>query len=263
VWARCAELGVSPTFHSTGIGFGSRVSPVNYVANHVGNFAAGAEAICRSLFFAGVPRRFPHLRFAFHEGGAAWACNLYADLVSHWAKRNREEIHRYDPARLDRAELRGYIERFGPRAFVDRLDSLDDALRFLSDPDEDPATLDEFANAGVQSRDDIRDVFTRQFFFGCEADDPLVSLAFDARLNPAGARLQPVLGSDIGHWDVPDVARVLDEAEELLDAGLLSDADFRALTFENPIDLWGSTNPRFFEGTVLEEAARRRLGTPA
>ncbi len=41
VWERCAELGVSPTFHSTGIGFGSRTSPTNYVANHIGNFAAG------------------------------------------------------------------------------------------------------------------------------------------------------------------------------------------------------------------------------
>ena len=45
----------------------------NYVANHVGNFAAGSEAIARSLFFGGAPRRFPELRFAFLEGGVAWA----------------------------------------------------------------------------------------------------------------------------------------------------------------------------------------------
>jgi hypothetical protein len=52
---------------------------------------------------------------------------------------------------------------------------------------------------------------------------------------------------------------VLDEAEELLDAGLLSDADLRALTFANPVALWGTTNPRFFEGTVVEEEARSLL----
>src|SRR5438128_6142311 len=29
VWAKCAELGVSPTFHSTGAGWGARTSPTN------------------------------------------------------------------------------------------------------------------------------------------------------------------------------------------------------------------------------------------
>jgi predicted TIM-barrel fold metal-dependent hydrolase len=259
LWRRCAELGVSPTFHSTGIGFGSRVSPGNYVANHIGNFAAGAEAICRSLFFGGVPRRFPELRFAFHEGGAAWACSLYADIVAHWSKRNRAAVRRYDPSRLDRGELRRQFERFGPPAFVERIDALDGALRFLSDPDEDPSTLDEFAAALVDDEADIRDVFARQFFFGCEADDPLIGLAFDTRRNPGAARLQPVLGSDIGHWDVPDIAHVLDEAQELLDAELLSDDDFRALTFGNPVALWGATNRTFFDGTVVEQEARSLL----
>lgn len=83
-WARCAALDVSPTFHSTGMGWGSRVSPTNYVANHLGSFGAAGEAICRSLFLGGVMHRFPTLRFAFLEGGVAWAATLCADLVGHW-----------------------------------------------------------------------------------------------------------------------------------------------------------------------------------
>jgi hypothetical protein len=102
-------------------------------------------------------------------------------------------------------------------------------------------------------------VFTRQFFVGCEADDPLIALAFDPRLRRGGASLRPVLGSDIGHWDVPNVATVLDEAAELLDDDVLTADDFRALTFGNPVALWGETNPKFFDGTVVEQEARAAL----
>ena len=35
-WRRFADLGVTPTFHSTGMGWGSRTSPTSYVANHLG-----------------------------------------------------------------------------------------------------------------------------------------------------------------------------------------------------------------------------------
>jgi predicted TIM-barrel fold metal-dependent hydrolase len=261
LWQRCVELGVSPTFHSTGIGFGSRTSPTNYVHNHIGNFAAGSEAICRSLFFAGVPRRFPGLRFAFHEGGVAWACSLYTEILGHWHKRNRDAIRHYDPDRLDRDALRRHFTDYGARAVVDRLDRLEPSLQFLSDPTEDPATLDEFAASLIDDAAEVRDVFTRQFFIGCEADDPLIALAFDPRLRPGGAPLRPVLGSDIGHWDVPDVATVLDEAAELLDDGVLTEDEFRALTFGNPIALWGETNPKFFDGTVVEQEARAVLSS--
>jgi predicted TIM-barrel fold metal-dependent hydrolase len=81
VWAKCEELGVAPTFHSSAMGWSGRASPSNYVLNHLGNFAAAGEATCRSLFLGGVTRRFPRLRFAFLEGGVAWACQLYSDLV--------------------------------------------------------------------------------------------------------------------------------------------------------------------------------------
>ena len=40
-----------------------------------------------------------------------------------------------------------------------------------------------------------------RFYFGCEADDPINSWAFQA--NAFGARLGAVFGSDIGNFDVP------------------------------------------------------------
>jgi predicted TIM-barrel fold metal-dependent hydrolase len=259
LWRRCAELGVSPTFHSTGIGFGSRNSPTNYVANHVGNFAAGNEAIARSLFFGGAPRRFPELRFAFLEGGVAWGCTLYADILGHFEKRNRDAIAHYDPAALDRAELVRLIERDAPPAFRERLGRLDEALVFLSDPNEDRAALDEFAQSGIARPEDVRDVFTRQFFFGCEADDPTNAFAFDTRVNPFGARINAMFASDIGHWDVPDFRGVLPDAWELVEHGLVDEDGFRAFAFENVVRLFGGTNPKFFEGTRVAAAAAKAI----
>jgi predicted TIM-barrel fold metal-dependent hydrolase len=87
VWAKCVELGVAPSFHSAGMGWGSRASISNYMFNHIGHFAAAGEAICKALFFGGVTRRFPKLKFAFLECGVGWAANLYCDLIGHWVKR--------------------------------------------------------------------------------------------------------------------------------------------------------------------------------
>jgi len=137
---------------------------------------------------------------------------------------------------------------------------LDEALAFLSDPGENRDALDEFAPRGIARAEDVRDVFTRQYFFGCEADDPTNAFAFDTRANPYGARINAMFASDIGHWDVPDFRRVLPEAWELVEHGLVDEAGFRAFAFENVVRLFGGTNARFFEGTVVAEAARKTLG---
>jgi hypothetical protein len=57
VWAKCVELGVTPTFHSGGMGWGSRATISNYMYNHIGHFASAGEALCKALFFGGVTRR--------------------------------------------------------------------------------------------------------------------------------------------------------------------------------------------------------------
>jgi predicted TIM-barrel fold metal-dependent hydrolase len=254
VWERCQQLGVAPTFHSSSMSWDGRGWLTNYVANHVGTFAAAGEASCRSLFLSGVPRRFPALRFAFLEGGVGWACDLYAGLVGHWEKRNREHLEHYNPARLDRPLLTELFRRWGAPEMVARLGRLDEGLTCLSEPDEDPATLDEFAAAGIRAAEDIRQVFAERFHFGCEADDARAAAAFDTRVNPLGARLRAIFSSDIGHWDVPDMGDVLPDAHRLVESGLLGEDEFRDFVFANAVALWTGPNPRFFAGTVVESA---------
>jgi predicted TIM-barrel fold metal-dependent hydrolase len=261
VWARCAELRVAPTFHASGQGWGTRMSRTSYVYNHIGNFAAAGEAACRSLFLGGVPRRFPSLRFAFLEGGVAWAASLYSDILGHWEKRNARSIAHYDPAHLDRPLLEKLVAEHAPPQIAARVDRLDEALLMLCDPNEDPSSIDEFAACGITRPEEVRDVFTRQFFFGCEGDDPMTAIAFQRGLLPLGARLPAVFASDIGHWDVPDAREVLGEAWELVEHGHLDLADFRALVFGNALRLFGETNPAFFEGTAIADAARSALGS--
>ena len=173
LWKRCEELGVAVTFHASGQGWGTRMSRTNYVYNHIGNFAVAGEAACRSIFFGGVAQRFPKLRFGFLEGGVAWAANLFSDILGHFEKRNKESIGHYDPNVLDRTMLEQLIKEHASPAVANDLERLDDALIMLSDPKEDPSTIDEFASCGVETKEDIQALFERRFFFGCEADDPL------------------------------------------------------------------------------------------
>jgi predicted TIM-barrel fold metal-dependent hydrolase len=245
LWQRFVDLDVTPTFHSTGMGWGSRTSPTSYVANHVGSFAAAGEALCRTLILGGVMHRFPTLRFAFLEGGVTWAASLCADLVGHFEKRHGDAIHRYDPARIDRPQLEALLTRYGVDEVRARADQLENALHMLSEPDEDPATLDEFASSGARSPGDIRATFASQCFFGCEADDPMWALAFAPDYH--GTRLGAMFASDLGHWDVPDAREVLPEAWELVERRHVTTADFRAFTYDNALALWGA---RMFEHTV-------------
>ena len=259
VWKRCIELGVSPTFHSSGMGWGSRTSPSSYVFNHIGNFAAAGEAICRSLFLDGVAHRFPELRCAFLEGGVAWAANLYSDIIGHYEKRNREAVAKYNPEKLDRALLTSLIEEYGDERARKKIGDLEEAIWAFNDPGNSENSLDEFEWSGVSSVADIQRAFAENFYFGCEADDPANATAFDTRRNPGGLRLNAVFSSDIGHWDVPDNREVLSEAYELVEKDLLCPEDFRAFTYTNAVNLYTGTNPDFFRGTVLEDEVSQHL----
>ena len=254
VWRRCVELGVSPTFHSSGMGWGSRASASSYVYNHIGNFAAAGEAICRSLFLDGVTHRFPELHFAFLEGGVAWAATLYSDIVGHYEKRNREAVAKYDPDRIDRNQLRELIEKYGDERVRKHLPNLEEALWPFTDPGGSENTRDEFHGSGIENVEDIRQVFDKNYFFGCEADDPSNATAFDTKRNPGGLCLNAIFSSDIGHWDVPDNREVLAEAFELVEKELFTVDDFRAFTFENAVALYTAGRPDFFAGTSVEDA---------
>jgi predicted TIM-barrel fold metal-dependent hydrolase len=246
VWQQCLDLGVGVSFHSGSIGWGSRMSISNYMYNHLGHLAEGHHALAKSLFMGGVTRRFPDLPFAFLEGGAAWAVALYADLIGHWDKRNIDAIDRLNPAHLDRELLASLLEQYGSKA------GTNPASRPAARRQEDPATLDEWAPCGIETKEGFHDLFVRSFFFGCEADDPLTAGAFNARLNPNGSRLQAMFGSDLSHWDVPDMSEVLEEAHEMVEHGWITDRDFRDFMFTNPVTFFTRTNPSFFTGTAVE-----------
>ncbi|HEY6328054.1 MAG TPA: hypothetical protein VI756_01865, partial [Blastocatellia bacterium] len=98
-----------------------------------------------------------------------------------------------------------------------------------------------------------------KFYFGCEADDPINAWAFNRKTNPLGARLNVLFGSDIGHWDVPDITEVVEEAYELVEDNLMEADDFKSFVFDNPASFYGSLNKDFFKGTVVEKQAARLL----
>lgn len=256
VWAKCVELKVPPTFHSVSIGLGSRISISNYMYNHIGHFAAAGDALCKSLFFGGVTRRFPTLKFAFLECGVGWGCSLYADLIGHWKKRNVQALDHYNPANLNREQLRDLYRRYGDRLVQDHLGEV------LTDlgPQErggDPALLDDWRQCRITRAEDFREAFVPPFYFGCEADDPMNARAFQG--NPFGARLQAIFSSDIGHWDVPDMREVVEEAYELVEGGLITERDFCDFMFVNPVTLWTGMNPDFFKGTAVEKDVEKLL----
>ena len=263
LWARCVELGVVPAFHGIGYGWGSRVSAKNYVYNHLGNFAAAQEAACRSLVMGGVPKRFPELRLSFLEGGVAWAAQLYADLLGHYDKRNRDAVQTFDPARFDVAMADELFGEFAGGPLGGYRDRVEEGAKPLGDASEARYGVDDFAESGITSAEDIAEIFTRQLGFGCEADDPLNALAFNGDLLPRGIRLNAMFASDIGHWDVPDMREVLSEAWELVEHGHLTEADFSDFTCWNVVRMLTDLNPRFFEGTAVADVVRPYIRTGA
>ena len=255
LWARCVELKVAVTAHSASVGYGSRVVTNHYIHNHVGSFAAAGEAFAKALVLGGVTQRFPTLNFAFLEGGVAWASELYAGLVSHCEKRNPTQIGNIDPGNLDTEALADLFAEYGQDLVDGRPDPNDP--NFARWPGgwrwhEDDMIAHELDNLGIKSGEDLRDLFEPHFYFGCEADDPLVALGFDGRMNPFGARLKAMFSSDIGHWDVPDMTRVLEEAYELVERELLDDDDFHDFVFAHAATLHAGMNPDFFKGTIVE-----------
>ncbi len=254
-WSRCLELGVSVTVHSQGNDIGFRRSPTNWVYNHIGHFAAAGEALCKSLFLGGVTRRFPGLRVGILEGGVGWACSLYSDLVAHWEKRNVRAIRQFlDPHLLDEARFRELAEAYGPVGPATRERILGALLTTPGMQTKRPhdEELDEFAALGIESAEMVAELFVPNFFFGCEADDPMTGLAFRPELWPYGARLHALYGSDIAHFDVPVMAEVLAEAHESVERGLMSPGSFRDFVWTNPIRFYTDTNPAFFAGTVVD-----------
>ncbi len=50
------------------------------------------------------------------------------------------------------------------------------------------------------------------------------------------------------------MAHPVAEAWELVEHGTITEADFRDFTFINPVRMHAGMNPKFFEGTICEQA---------
>ena len=248
VWAKAQELGVSIAFHSGFIGMTPYRSISSYVFNHLSMLAEGQQSLAKSLFLGGVTRRFPAMNFVFLEGGVAWAAALYSDIVGHWEKRNLGALRRnLDPALIDRSVMQEMLGRYAP-------DSRRLPPELTRRPVEPEDMLDEWAACRIETAEDIKELFADRFYFGCEADDPLTSMAFNTKILPFGSELKVMMGSDIAHWDVPDMTEVLEEAWEMVEHDWIDAAAFEKFTFSNPARFYTDTNPGFFKGTVVEAA---------
>jgi len=258
VWQKCRELKLAPSFHNGARSILLRNSPSNFCFNHIGHFASAGHAVCKGLFFGGITRRFPDLNFAFLEGGVGWACMLYADLVGHWEKRNAQAIQSTHPSKLDRARLLDFARKYAQEevaAAVSRGEGLDETQAMTGGVED----VDDYFRCKITKKQDLKDLFVPRFYFGCEADDPVNAWAFNRKANPMGARLNAIFSSDIGHFDVPDMADVVPEAYELVEHGLIDDNDFRDFMFANAVRFWGEVNPDFFVGTAVEKQAAEVL----
>jgi hypothetical protein len=159
------------------------------------------------------------------------------------------------PEKLDRKLLMQKVEQYGYSDIAAALKARDgwpspDTQNLTGNRDE----LDDFAACKITCKEDWVDLYAKPFYFGCEADDRMNATAF-GRGNPFGARLNAIFSSDIGHFDVIDFRDPVPEAYELVEKELITAADFRDFTFANTVRLWGTQNPRFFDGTVVAKEA--------
>jgi hypothetical protein len=253
VWAKAIELGVPLAAHTAGIGASDRASISNFVFNQIGHFAAAGGGLAKSLFLGGVTARFPRLRLALLEGGAAVGVQIYVSLVANWKKRGGAAIVQLDPENLDKELLVKLLVEDDPSLARYSADQL------IGPQGRMTRVRDDFAAAELTSVEDIRDRFCTNFYWGCEADDPLVGIAFDRRITPLGARVPAFFASDLGHWDVPEFDEPLEEAFGLLERGILDGDQLRDFLFVNPTRFYASVNPKFFVGTVIEKETAATL----
>ena len=264
-WAKCVELKVAVTAHSNSTGWEGRTSVNNFTFNHIGHFAGASHVFAKALVLGGVLARFPQLRFAMLEGGVGWACNLLTDMIGHWEKRRTQAmLDHVRPTNIDTQQLAELFSRYGGDTYSRKLDDLMACISSINPytsleeltARESSHELDDFAAARISSANALRAQFAEHFYFGCEADDPATPWAFDTRGTP---RLNAMLGSDVGHFDVVDMSEVLAEAYELVEDELMTAEDFRDFVFVNAARLHTSLNADFFKGTVVEDAVAQHV----
>jgi hypothetical protein len=158
------------------------------------------------------------------------------------------------PDKLDRKLLMEMVEKYGYKEHAAALKARDGwpdpELQMTGGIDD----LDDFSACKLTRKQDWIDLYATPYYFGCEADDRMNAVAF-GKGNPFGAQLNAFYSSDIGHFDVIDMREPLAEAYELVEDGYVTVDNFRDFTFTNSVKLWGTQNPNFFKGTVVEKEA--------
>ena len=169
-----------------------------------------------------------------------------------------------NPANIDREELLELYTRYGGELVHGRLDQLGSGLGFHAElvAPLEPGDLDEFAVAGVTKPEDIRDRFLNHFYFGTESDDTRVAQAFNRKANPYGdayggqsQRVKAFLGSDSGHWDVPNITAIAANTYSMVERKIITEEDLQYFLSIHPLELYTSLNRDFFKGTAVEKAA--------
>jgi hypothetical protein len=204
----------------------------------------------------GVANRFPKLRFEFLEGGVGWAAQLVNDLVGHFEKRNVVAVAQFDPRRINLDVARELFTMYSDERLRQSLggDDVSRAFGMIHGRSDNLTQYDDFAESGLETVEDILLLFRAQLFFGCEPDDPMTPIGFNKRILPGGLALNATFGSDIGHWDCPDMSNVVVEAWEAVGNGVMTEAEFADFTFRNVVTMLSQLNPNFFKGTVVESA---------
>ena len=158
---------------------------------------------------------------------------------------------KFDPARIDREQFIDLYRRYGGTLYRENV-TLKDSAHFVAQR-QNPADIDDFAACGIEREEEIRIFSFPVFILDVKRTTrlpPRHSKRNETRLGSVNA----VFGSDIGHWDVPDMTEVTEEAYEAVEQGLITGDDFRDFVFTNPVGLWTAVNPDFFKGTKVEEA---------
>ena len=206
-------------------------------------------------------KRFPHLNFAFLEGGVAWASQLYNDLMEIYEKRNIDWIYEHqDPSKLDVELMEEMFDRYGHMDYMSK-ENWNKCQELPQSRKNEDRPMNDWEASGITSREDIRDQFVPNFYFGAEADDKMTALAFNTKLNHFGVKLKAVFSSDIGHWDVPDMSGVLHEAWEMVEHGTINEDDFKEFVFINTAEMHAGMNPNFYKGTVVEDGVAKHMAT--
>jgi predicted TIM-barrel fold metal-dependent hydrolase len=93
VWKRCLELGVAPASHTPGMGWGSRRSSRTTCTTTSGRSARAWRRSASRCSWAASRAASRRSASGCSRAASAGRAALYADLLSHWEKRNRDAIH--------------------------------------------------------------------------------------------------------------------------------------------------------------------------